>query len=144
MDPITTTSKFFIFVISSTLWSFSYSLLTSDWPRKFISLFCIICRVMRDKIVRLSVTFKINQTASKNLQNFIQFWSTKFWKQTAKRCLILWKTSEQQTEFRHGKFNMNHPKLFRKCSVTYKISQISPVFQLGNFLISYYGPEISH
>ena len=31
----------------------------------------------------------------------------------------------------HGKFNMNHPKSFEKCLVTFKISQIFPVFQPG-------------
>ena len=41
------------------------------------------------------------------------------------------KTSEQQTKFRHVKFHMNHPKSFKKCSVTYKILQNFPVLQPG-------------
>ena len=41
-----------------------------------------------------------------------------------------WKTSQQQTNFRHGKFNLKHPKLFKKCLVTYKILQNIPAFQL--------------
>ena len=42
-----------------------------------------------------------------------------------------WKTSLQQTRFRHGNFYVNHPKLFKKCSVTYKILQNIPVFLPG-------------
>ena len=42
----------------------------------------------------------------------------------------IWKTSHWQTEFRHGKFDMNHPKSFRKCSLTYKILQNFPALQL--------------
>ena len=42
-----------------------------------------------------------------------------------------WKTSQQQTKFRHGKFNMIHPKSFKMCLVTYKILQNFPAFQLG-------------
>ena len=33
--------------------------------------------------------------------------------------------------FRHGKFYMNHPKSFKKCSVRYKILQNFNVFQPG-------------
>ena len=83
MDPITTTSEVLIFIISWTLWAFSYYLITGGSAWVLNNLICIFSIVMRDKIVRLSVTCKINQTASKNLQNFIQFWSAKFWKQTA-------------------------------------------------------------
>ena len=45
-----------------------------------------------------------------------------------------WKASQQQTKFKHGKFYMNHPKSFKKCSVTYKILQNFNVFQLGRSL----------
>ena len=43
----------------------------------------------------------------------------------------IWKTSQQQTKFRHVKFNIYHPKSFKKCSITYKILLNFPVFQLG-------------
>ena len=43
-----------------------------------------------------------------------------------------WKTSRQQTKFRHGKLSMNHPKSFKKCLVTYKIIQNFPDFELGH------------
>ena len=44
------------------------------------------------------------------------------------------KTSQQQTKFRHVKFYINHPKPFKKCSVTYKILQNFTVFQPENWL----------
>ena len=82
---------------------------------------------MRDKIVRLCVTCKINYAASKNLQNFLLFvcqilqakYKTppnfmEFFHETLK-------TLQQQIKFRYGKFKMNHLKSFKKCSVTYKI-----------------------
>ena len=41
--------------------------------------------------------------------------------------------SQQQTKFRHRTFNLNHPKSFKKCSVTYKNLHNFPVFQPGMF-----------
>ena len=61
--------------------------------------------VMRRKIVRFSVTFKINWAAFKNLQQFIYFLSAKFWKHTTKPRLILWnflKTLEKQHSSRQN------------------------------------------
>ena len=48
------------------------------------------------------------------------------------------KTSQQQTKFRHGEINMNHPKSFKKCLVTYKILQNFPASQLGRWFKHHY------
>ena len=45
---------------------------------------------MRGQIVSLSITCKLIQAASKDMQTFIYFLSAKFWKQTTKHRLILW------------------------------------------------------
>ena len=42
-----------------------------------------------------------------------------------------WKTSQQQTKFKNVKFYMNHPKSFKKCSVTYEMFESFNVFQPG-------------
>ena len=44
----------------------------------------------------------------------------------------IWKISQQQAKFRHGKFNMNDLKSFKKCLVAYKIlKKTSMQAQLG-------------
>ena len=41
----------------------------------------------------------------------------------------IWKTSQQKRKFRYRKFNLNHPKSFKKCLVTFGILQGFPIFQ---------------
>ena len=49
-----------------------------------------------------------------------------------------WKTSQQQTKFKHGNFNENHPKPFKKCLVTYELLQNFPAFQLVNTRVGFF------
>ena len=79
----TTTSELLTIVVSLTFRPLSSYLLTSESAWVALKLMYHFF-AMPDKIVRLSVNFKINQTASKNLQNVIHFSSAKFWKQTTK------------------------------------------------------------
>ena len=43
-----------------------------------------------------------------------------------------WKSSQQQTKLRHGKFEMNHPKSLKKCLITYKVFRNFSVSHSGN------------
>ena len=74
---------------------------------------------MSDKIVRLSVTCKINLAASTKLAKFYLFFLCQILKANYKTPPIFLKS-------------MNHPKPFIKCLVTYLyIFKNSPDFQLG-------------
>ena len=92
---------------------------------------------MRAKIVKLSVTCEINQAASKTCKTSFIFRPGNF-KANYKTPPNFMKfseesreTLEQQSKFKHGKFNKNHLKSFKKCLVNNKISQNFPAFQLG-------------
>ena len=45
---------------------------------------------MRGQFVSLFITCKINQAASKNMQNFVYLSSAKIWKQTTEHRLTFW------------------------------------------------------
>ena len=80
----------------------------------------MISFVMRGKIVRLSVTCKVNRAVTENLQDFIfrlpnlesnqrnpTYIQYIHWK--------AWKMSQQHSKFRHGKFTRKILKSFEKC-----------------------------
>ena len=75
---------------------------------------------MRGQIVSLSITCKINQAASRNVQNFIYFCLPSFESklQTPPNFLKFfeetWKTSQQQTKFRLGKNLYKSSKIIQK------------------------------
>ena len=104
IDSSTTASDMLIFAIYLTLWPFSYYLLTWDLAWVFINLICVLSNVMRGQFLSLSITCKIIQAASGNMQNLIFFSSAKFWKQITKPSLILW-NSLKKLERHHSSRN---------------------------------------
>ena len=78
-----------------------------------INLICVISNVMHGQIVSLFITCKINQAASKNMQNFIYFPSAKLWKQTAQLRLILWNSLKKPERHQSSRQNLGTENFIR-------------------------------